>query len=119
MAFECTQPGCTYHASSRAALAAHKRARHPGAARSAGRTRYNLGKARERLSNGRSFGSAILSGKSRLWALPKNVLSVVAASLTGKKGSFRQQMTAAANNVRNLTRNLSRMGGGRRTRRLR
>lgn len=118
MAFECEEPGCTYHASSRSALAAHKRTRHPGAARSAGQTRHNLKKAKQRVNNGRTFGRSILSGTSRLWTLPKDVLGEIASSLTGKKGSFKQQMRAAGNNVTRLTRNLSgRRGGARRTRR--
>ena len=113
MPFACDQPGCTYSASSRIALAAHKRTRHPGAARSAGQTRHNLAKARQRVNNGRSFGSAILSGKSRLWTLPNDIFGEIASSLTGKKGSFKQQMRAARNNVSRLARNLTRTGGGR------
>jgi hypothetical protein len=118
MPFECDQPGCAYHGSSRTALAAHKRTRHPGAARSAAHTRYTLGKARERVNNGRRFGSAILSGKSRLWTLPNDIFGEISSSLTGKKGSFKQQMNAARKNVSNLARNLAgTRGGGGRTRR--
>lgn len=118
MPFECDQPGCTYHGITRAALAAHKRSKHQGVETSAGKTRYTLKQAKQRQNNARSFGKA-LSGKSRLWTLPKNVLSVVASSLTGKKGSFKQQMQAAKNNISKLTRNLVGRGGGRGTRRKR
>ena len=117
MAFECKEPGCGYHASSRAQLGAHTRSRHPGAGKSAARTRYNLGKARERLNSGRSFGRA-LSGTSRLWKLPADVIGEIAGSLTGKKGSFKQQMKAASENVKKLTADVTGMkkSGGRRRR---
>jgi len=118
MAFECKEPGCGYHASSRAQLGAHTRSRHPGAGKSAARTRYNLGKARERLNSGRSFGRA-LSGTSRLWKLPAEIIGEIAGSLTGKKGSFKQQMAAASENVRRLTADVTgmKMKGGARRRR--
>jgi hypothetical protein len=116
MAFECNEPGCAYHASSRAALAQHKRTRHPGAKASAGKMRYTLQKAKNRFTSGRSFARS-LTAPSGLWRLPKNALAEIGRSLTGKKGTLQQQIRAAGNNVRNLTRNLGGRGGARKTRR--
>ena len=95
------------------------RTRHPGAARSAGRTRYNLGKARKRLGNGRSLARSRTLGPSRLRSLAAGPLSTVGEFLTGKKGTLEQQVKATGNNVRKLSGNLSLMRGARRTRRLR
>jgi len=114
MPFECDHPGCTYHASSKVQLVAHKRS-HPGAS-PRGKRLHN---ARTRKANVGSYANS-LGSVSRLWKLPKNVLDSVGRFLSGKKGTLRSQVNAAGKNVRNVMKNMTvrrKHGGARSTRR--
>ena len=96
-------PKCSYRAGSKEMLAAHMRTQHAKGSLS---PRTRLRTARTRRNNARGFANSLKS-PSALWKLPTDVLRSIGQSLTGKRGTLKQQVKAAGDNVRNLLRNMT------------